>query len=77
MRTEAAAREGRGFFSFCFGARAIEALIQFNGKSSVEALDPPAWSAQELPQLGRTAPGNCALLQETSPSADEKLIGKC
>jgi hypothetical protein len=69
MRTEAAAREGRGFF-FCFGACAIEALIQFNGKS-VEALDPPSLHSS----VGRQ--GNCALLQETSPSADEKLIGKC
>ena len=57
--------------------RAIEAFDSIQGGKSAEAFDPPAWSAQEPPQLRRTAFGNYALLPETSPSADEKLIGKC
>ena len=71
MRTEAAAREGRGFFSCCFGARAIEALIQFNGKS-VEALDPPSLHSS----VGRHQ-ATALCYKKPSPSADEKLIGEC
>jgi hypothetical protein len=77
MRTEAAAREGRGFFLAAFGVRVIEALIQF--KAAVRRRH---WI--RLHGLRRSLHSSVgrhlaiyALLPETSPSADEKLIGKC
>jgi hypothetical protein len=77
MRTEAAAREGRGFFSGCFRCARERGIDSFKAAARRRHLIRLHGLRRSLhSSVGRQL-AIYALLPETSPSADEKLIGKC